>query len=282
MRLYIPCYLVTHHTHPCLSQNIALLPEINCLMHRFFLHPDTFHCSSIILEGSAAHHCVNTLRLQLGEQIIIFNGCGEEAVATIAHIKKDQVMLTAPMNYRFTPRPTTEITLAQAMLKAKNMDWIIQKAVELGTTCIAPLIAERTVVQIDGEVAGYRRQSKWEGIAVEACKQCGQNWLPHILPPVHFKTFIQSAGTEENFLLIASLQSDACRFKDVLASYHQKFHKSPRRITVFVGPEGDFTPEEITLAKRNGCQPITLGSIILRAETAALYCLSILSYELYL
>ncbi|QQY09420.1 MAG: 16S rRNA (uracil(1498)-N(3))-methyltransferase [Candidatus Xiphinematobacter sp.] len=246
-------------------------------MHRFFLPPEIFRHSSPFLTGAEAHHCLSTLRLPVGEQVIIFDGHGSEAKATISCIKKER-MLLSPMSRSFTPRPSIGITLAQAIPKAKNMGRLVQKAVELGVARIAPLISERTVVQMDA-VEGQRKQSRWEKIAIRACEQCGQNWLPHILRPSSLEEFLQSVGTED-FLLIASLQEGACRLKDVLTDCLQKRGQPPERVAIFVGPEGDFTPEEVALARSRGCRPVTLGPSVLRSETAAVYCLSVLSYEL--
>ncbi|ALJ56634.1 Ribosomal RNA small subunit methyltransferase E [Candidatus Xiphinematobacter sp. Idaho Grape] len=246
-------------------------------MHRFFLPPEIFRHSPPSLTGLEAHHCLNTLRLPVGEHVTVFNGRGSEAKVTISCIKKDKVLLSSLTRLSFTPRPPVEITLAQAIPKARSMGWIIQKAVELGAARVAPLISERTVVQIDSR-EGKRKQSRWERIAIRACEQCGRNWLPHILQPSSLEEFLQSIGTKD-FLLIASLQPDACRLKEVLASYLQKYGK-PRHATILVGPEGDFTLGEIALAKGEGCQPVTLGPIVLRTETAAIYCLSVLSHEL--
>jgi 16S rRNA (uracil1498-N3)-methyltransferase len=218
------------------------------------------------------------LRLPVGERVTVFDGRGSEAKVTIACIKKDEVLLSSPARRSFTPRPPVDITLAQAIPKARSMGWLIQKAVELGTARVAPLISERTVVQIDSR-EGKRKQSRWERIAIRACEQCGRNWLPHILQPSSLEEFLQSVGTKD-FLLIASLQPDACGLKEALAGYLQKCGKLLRHATIFVGPEGDFTLGEMALAKSRGCKPVTLGPIVLRTETAALYCLSVLSYEL--
>ncbi len=246
-------------------------------MNRFFLSADNLQKNTPVLKGAEAHHCLNVLRLQTGDRLVAFDGQGNEATATMGSTGKDEVQLHSLLR-SFTPRLPVEMTLAQAIPKAKNIDWIIQKAVELGVTRVAPLISERTVVQIDSESAG-KKQSKWEGIAIEACKQCGQNWLPHILLPTSPKLFLESVASQE-FLLIASLQPDARRLKEVLADYEKEQGNPPTRVTMFVGPEGDFTPAEIALAKSMGCVPITLGPIVLRTETAALYCLSVLSHEL--
>jgi 16S rRNA (uracil1498-N3)-methyltransferase len=160
------------------------------------------------------------------------------------------------------------------------MDLIVQKAVEIGAAEIAPIISDRTIVQIDSETAA-QKQSKWQQIAVEAAKQCGQNWLPHVHAPRKLSELF-TIVTEESFdlRLIGSLQPGAQHLKKILADYSSEHQRGPRTVLMLVGPEGDFTPAELALARHHGCHPITLGPIILRVETAAIYCLSILSYEL--
>ena len=156
----------------------------------------------------------------------------------------------------------------------------MQKAVEVGAAEIAPIISDRTMVQLDSESVVHK-QAKWQQIAIEAAKQCGQNWLPPVHAPRKLTEFF-SIASEQSFdlRLIGSLQPDAQHLKRILETYSSEHGDRPRSVLMLVGPEGDFTPAELALARRQGCQPITLGPIILRVETAAIYCLSILSYEL--
>jgi 16S rRNA (uracil1498-N3)-methyltransferase len=147
--------------------------------------------------------------------------------------------------------------------------------VELGAARIVPLLSDRTIVQIEASEVAKKRE-KWTTIALEACKQCGQNYLPEVATPVSPKNFAEQLD-KTDLHLIASLQPDARPIKTVLAERAQ----TPKRVTIFVGPEGDFTPAEIAMAKSHGCQPVTLGPIILRTETAAIYCLSVLGHELF-
>jgi len=156
------------------------------------------------------------------------------------------------------------------------MDLIVEKATELGAAGIVPLLSERTVVRADADEAIGKRD-KWQRLASEAAKQCGQNWVPDVAKPQTPKEFFQS-GEKFDLMLIASLQPDSRKLKDVLA---ETGAKKFARVLILVGPEGDFTPAEINLAKNAGCRPITLGPIILRTETAAIYCLSVLSHELF-
>ena len=172
------------------------------------------------------------------------------------------------------------------------MELIVQKAVEIGAAAIAPIISDRTVVQVDSESAA-QKQAKWQQIAIEAAKQCGQNWLPRVHVPRKLPEFFDAAtglqsvqtsnsdmATTFDLRLIGSLQPDAQHLKKILADYSNEHPHRPRNVLMLIGPEGDFTPAELALARRHGCRPITLGPIILRVETAAIYCLSILSYEL--
>lgn len=195
------------------------------------------------------------------------------------------------------------------------MDLIVQKAVEIGAVEIFPLLSARTVVQLDRESAAQKAM-KWQSTALEAAKQCGQNWLPHVHEPRTPNDFfrdlesgVSSSGGEAgvspvvspdsvaagkraplspsrtplhfDLRLIGSLQPGAQHLKKILADYAQDHDGArPKRVLMLIGPEGDFTPAEIAVARSHGCAPLTLGPIILRVETAAIYCLSILSYEL--
>jgi 16S rRNA (uracil1498-N3)-methyltransferase len=240
-----------------------------------------------------------------GEKAVLFNGRGREITAEIVDLARDEIRFRK-LHQAETPPLRRRITLGQAIPKGKNMDLIVQKAVEIGASEIAPLISERTIVDIDQKEA-TRKQAKWQQVAIEAAKQCGQNWLPQIDAPRKLKDFfaqfpvetgvspakpwhpqprkgsglsLQKNESQFDFRLIASLQSDAQHLKKILADYQSEHRHLPASVLMLIGPEGDFTPAELALAKSQGCSPITLGPIILRVETAAIYCLSVLSYEL--
>jgi 16S rRNA (uracil1498-N3)-methyltransferase len=135
-------------------------------------------------------------------------------------------------------------------------------------------------VQVDSENV-EQKHSKWQQIAIEAAKQCGQNWLPRVRTPKKLAELFSVASDESfDLRLIGSLQPDAQHLKKILGAHSSEHDDRPRSVLMLVGPEGDFTPAELALARQHGCQPITLGPIILRVETAAIYCLSVLSYEL--
>ncbi len=246
-------------------------------MHRFYVPPENWRPDSPLLTGSEAHHCRDVLRLGSGDKIVLFDGRGRELTAEITSSDSPEISLRKLHEAQTAPL-RCQITLGQAIPKGKNMDLIVQKAVEIGAAEIAPIVSDRTVVRLDEE-SSAAKQAKWQTVAIEAAKQCGQNWLPRIQPPQSLAQFFQQPRRFD-LQLIGSLQSDAVHLKKILAEYSAELGDRPASVLMLVGPEGDFTPAELSLARSHGCRPITLGPIILRVETAAIYCLSVLSYEL--
>ena len=250
-------------------------------MHRFYISPENWNPDTLALTGSEAHHARDVLRMKRGEKLVLFNGGGREITAEIINACSSEIRLRK-LHEAKTPPLRCRIVLGQAIPKGKNMELIVQKAVEIGAAEIAPIISDRTVVQVDFESAA-QKQTKWRQIAIEAAKQCGQNWLPRVRAPRELPEFFDAVEKDNarfDLRLIGSLQPDAQHLKKILADYSSQHEHRPQSVLMLIGPEGDFTPAELALARRHGCRPITLGPIILRVETAAIYCLSVLSYEL--
>jgi len=246
-------------------------------MHRFYVMPENWNADPPVLRESELHHARDVLRLEPGERVVVFNGRGHEIMAEITKVTRKEIQMRKLHETRVPPL-RCEIMLAQAIPKGKNMDLIVQKAVELGAAKIAPIISDRTIVHLQDKEA-VQKQAKWQQVAVEAAKQCGQNWLPTVQIPRKLSDFFDGIAPLR-IRLIGSLQSDAVHLKTVLAEYESEHQSRPTSVLMCIGPEGDFTPAELNLARSHGCRPITLGPIILRVETAAIYCLSVLSYEL--
>jgi len=233
-------------------------------MHRFYVP----NFQSPVLPADETHHCRQVLRLKVGDTVNIFDGRGNEAQCGIAEFGKESIRLDILQQVSTPPLPC-RVTLAQAVPK-KNMDLIVQKATELGVAVIVPVLSERTVVHLDSDT---KKIDRWREIAIESCKQCGNNWLPDIEPPRKAAEFFANTG-KFDLKLIASLQPRSRPLKQLLPD------KPPATVLVLIGPEGDFTPAEIAIAKNSGCLPLSLGPLVLRAETAAIYTLSILHHEL--
>jgi len=235
-------------------------------MPRFFLPPDSW-ADEAWLTGDEAKHLSQVLRIRAGETVTVFDGNGRRAEALVREAGRDRAKLDLGAIVH-TPAPQPLITLALAIPKGKNMDLVVQKAVELGVSAIQPLVTRRTIVQ-----PGDGKAEKWRRVALEACKQCGLDHLPEVAEPLAFGDWLAKRGGR-GLALIASLAPGARPMKDVVRA-----GDGSDAVTVLIGPEGDFTPEETTAALAAGFHPVTLGANVLRAETAALFCLSALRYE---
>jgi 16S rRNA (uracil1498-N3)-methyltransferase len=236
-------------------------------MARFYLPPNVW-LAGPALTGDEARHLSQVLRMKPGDPVVVFDGRGRRAAAEILSVSRDRVPLKLGEILPSRP-PLPAIILAQAVPKGKNMDLIVQKSVELGIAAIQPLVTRYTVVQ-----PGDGKSEKWRRNALEACKQCGQDTLPEIAEPLTFDRWIATQAEAPGLKLIASLAPGARPFRSVLRE-----NPGTTRATLLVGPEGDFSAEETATALTVGFLPISLGSIVLRVETATLFCLSALRYE---
>ncbi len=225
-----------------------------------------------------SHHAVKVLRIGPRERVVVLNGAGDEFLCEVRETDRRKVALKVLQKNRIPPLPC-QVTLAQAVPRGKTMELIVQKATELGAHRIVPILSERTLAQVES-AAALNKIEKWAATAVEAIKQCGSAWLPHIERPLTPQEFLLRAESFD-LALIASLQSDARHPRERFDSFRSEKKRSPGSICVWVGPEGDFTPAEINSVRAAGALPITLGPLVLRSETAAIYCLSVINHELH-
>ena len=247
-------------------------------MHRFYLSPERCRESTLTLEGSEAHHAAQVLRVRAGERVTILDGAGHDFLCEIREVSRKSVAVSVRQK-NFTPPLSCQLTLLQAVPKGKIIETIIQKATELGAARIVPLLSERVTTQLEDDAAADKSE-KWQNVAIEAIKQCGQPWLPRIEAPVAPRDFL-SRAEKFDLPLIASLQPDSRHPREYFQSFFGDEKRLPRTVGIWVGPEGDFTPAELSAIKSAGALPISLGRLVLRCETAAIYCLSILNYELH-
>jgi 16S rRNA (uracil1498-N3)-methyltransferase len=231
-------------------------------MRRFFAEPERCKGSEIELDEKESQHLAQVLRARVGEKVTVLDGVGGIFEGAVAKISKRHVTVAVEGKKR-VPRLPYELILFQAIPKGKIMDWIVQKATELGARKIIPIETERTVVEIEKESAAGKVE-KWRAIAIESIKQCGSPYLPEIAAPISFEKALTTRGKE--FGVLASLHPGAREISEVEL-------KSPCQI--WIGPEGDFTTNEVELLVAGGIQPITLGPLVLRCDTAAICALAL-------
>ena len=224
---------------------------------------------SISLPPVAARH-VQVLRFQPGNVLTLFNGQGEvegEFSVTVQSMGRSDVQVSVG-NFVPTQREASHtVHLAVGMPANERMDWLVEKATELGVASIQPLMTERSVLRLSGERAEKKRLH-WQGIAVAACEQCGRNRVPLILPPASFSDWLKIQNTKDEVRLLLSLQAGTQPF--------MKAAGTSKVMTFLSGPEGGLSLAEESAALAKGFFPVTLGQRVLRSETAPLACLSYL------
>jgi 16S rRNA (uracil1498-N3)-methyltransferase len=246
-------------------------------MHRFYLPPEKCRGNSLRLDEREAHHALHVLRLQRGERVTVLDGVGNEFFCEVENTSKDSLSLSVKEK-KSTLAPPCPITLLVAIPKGKIIEDIIQKSVELGANRIIPLLTERVVSQFDREGAEQKRE-KWQQVAIEAGKQCGARWLPKVETPQTISEFL-ARGEKIELSFVGSLQTERKHPRARFQEFQKQHGRLPRSVGVWIGPEGDFTLTELQAIENSGVRPITLGELTLRVETAVIYCLSILNYEL--
>jgi 16S rRNA (uracil1498-N3)-methyltransferase len=264
--------------------------------HRFYLPPE--HCRGEVLrlEGREAHHALDVLRLRRGDEVIVLDGAGNRFVCHAGDPSRRALTLHVERKLAVAPPPCA-LTLLVGLPKGKIIESLISKAVELGAHRVVPLLTERVVTRLE-EPDRTRKQAHWRQVAVEAIKQCGAAWLPEIEAPIAIQEFFRTAaqapavapssdsrgswpktGTPFELSLVGSLQAERRHPREVFREFEKVHGRLPKTAAVWIGPEGDFTPEELQLIQDAGAQPVSLGPLTLRVETAAIYCLSVLHYE---
>lgn len=223
------------------------------------------------IEGDEVRHIRKVLRLKRGDEIVVFNGSGKEYGGTIVEEGPSSVVITIQNIFSSKTESQLEITLAQSLLKGDKMDYLIQKATELGVKEIIPFFSSRSVPLLE-KSRRLKRYHRWERIAVEASKQCGRGVVLKIEPLQDYSEILRTASPDSLRLIL--WEREGVRLKEALERSKEK-----TKIFFIIGPEGGLSEEEVDQAKRNEFTPVTLGRRILRSETASLCLVSILQYE---
>lgn len=207
---------------------------------------------------------------------MVLDGAGNEFFCEVETASRDSLSLRIRKR-NFAPPLPCSITLFVGIPRGKIIEGIIQKSVELGAHTIVPLLTDRVVTRLDADSAVQKRE-QWQQVAVEAMKQCGAPRLPEIGTPADVGQILAQKERME-LQLVGSLQTDRRHPCDIFREFQRASGRSPQSVAIWIGPEGDFTPDELRAIQKNGARPISLGRLVLRVETAAIYCLSILNYE---
>jgi len=242
---------------------------------RCYIPPTDWLLGEVRLTPEESHHLTHVLRAREGQTVMVFDGQGRVGEAEVLQARSKSGALVQLRNEKAVPRPRVRLQLVQALIRGSKMDLIVQKATELGVAVIAPVETERAVVRCrPGKEED--RVRRWWTVAVNAAKQCGTPWLPELLAPVSLEERVaQDAGAD--LALLCSLAPGVKPLRDVLRGADLG---STGRIDIYVGPEGDFTDAELSAITSAGATPVSLGNLTLRAETAALFAISAVSYEL--
>jgi len=240
-------------------------------MARFYLPQPRIENGMLRIEGGEVRHIRRVLRLKAGDEIVVFNGSGKECEGKIVEEGSTSVVIAIRNIFSSIRESPLEIILAQSLLKGEKMEYVIQKATELGIKEIIPFFSSRSVPLLE-KSKRLTRHRRWERIATEASKQCGRGVFPKINPLQDYSEMLQN--TSPDFLRLIFWEEGGRRLKEVLKESREK-----TKIFFIVGPEGGLSQEEVGYAKEKGFIPVTLGKRILRSETASLCFLSILQYE---
>jgi 16S rRNA (uracil1498-N3)-methyltransferase len=220
----------------------------------------------LVVAGSAANHIARVLRLRSGDALIVFDGSGGEFSARVEEFRKEAVVVSVEEHRTLDRESPLSLTLAQGVSRGERMDWIIQKATELGASRIVPVFTKRSVVRLDDKQA-ERKLQHWRAIAVSACEQCGRNRLPDVATPVDFFDVLPAGCSPGETRLLLSPTGDL-RIDDL--------EDVGKGITVLIGPEGGLEDVEHEAAIAAGFKAVRMGPRVLRTETAAIAALTII------
>ena len=239
-------------------------------MRRVLIPPEAVQGRRVTIDNpSTLHHLRHVLRLKAGDRLECFDGCGRVYRGSIIRSTRREFLIESERESTASV-PLLRITLAQSLIRPERFEWILQKATELGAERILPTMTSRTTVRLS-QGQGRLRIARWRRIVEAAATQCGRATLPLLEDPQPFERVLGHLGGQEGLLL--TLTEDGASLAEWL-----RWLQPPAAVMVLIGPEGDFSPEEVARARRHGAHPVRLGSSILRSETAALATLAILQH----
>jgi 16S rRNA (uracil1498-N3)-methyltransferase len=253
-------------------------------MHRFFVPPEVVSQAAVRITGGLVHQIHRVLRLSPGEQIVLLDNSGWEYRVDLRQVTEKAVTGEVVGRSVKANEPRTKITLYQSVLKGNRFEWALQKGTELGVSEFVPVIASRCILQnlADAEA----KFPRWQRVILEAAEQSERAKFPALLPALMFNAACERAGAGRGLSLIPWEEETAFSLKWMLRPNGANGANGafggerPFSVSLFIGPEGGFTTEEISVAEDYGIRPVTLGPRIMRAETAAIVAAAAVFYEL--
>jgi 16S rRNA (uracil1498-N3)-methyltransferase len=239
---------------------------------RFFISSTQVSGSAIMIVGEDVRHIAMVMRMKAGDKLLLCDGKGSEFTVKIADIGRSEIK-TEIMSQSQKELPNIRITLGQGLPKADKMDFIVQKATELGVSSIVPVVTARTIIKIKNE---EKRLVRWQKIAREAAMQSSRTDIPQVAGLRTFSDFIETLDVGSRPLLLLPWEEGTEPIKNIL---RQK--PEVRDIIVLIGPEGGFSAAEAMVAQDKGFHQVSLGPNILRTETASMAVLSVIRYEYF-
>ncbi|UKS30366.1 16S rRNA (uracil(1498)-N(3))-methyltransferase [Paenibacillus sp. HWE-109] len=249
-------------------------------MQRYFLPPEQFHLTTqtVTIEGDDAHHLARVMRAEIGDKVICSNGVDREVLVRIAELDKGRVTAEIVEELTMDAEAAVQVWIAQSLPKGDKMEVIIQKGTEIGAARFLPFLSDRTIVQYDAKKEA-KRSERWQKIAKEAAEQAHRNRVPQVESVHSWKQLLQRAK-EADVAWICYEKEDGQQLRPAIQqALAQGKLGAGQQVVIAVGPEGGFTEQEIVQAEEAGFQSVSLGSRILRTETAAMVGLTCLFYE---
>ena len=243
-------------------------------MPRFFVDPSQVEGDRIIIRGGDVNHIRNVLRMRTADGLSVSDGQGRDYYCHIEQMDPEKICLRIDNSWDSYVDLPVRLTLFQGIPKGDKMDWIVQKAVELGAHAVVPFSAKRSIVKLD-EKKAKKKQERWQAIAKGAAEQSGRSRIPEVRQVTTFAGALDAASDLDVILIPYELEDGMEKTARTIENI-----APGQSVGIFIGPEGGFEETEVEQAKERGAQPVTLGKRILRTETAGLTTLSILMYHL--
>ena len=220
-------------------------------------------------EAAAIHHLVHVLRIRPGDAVECIDGTGRRYDTRLSR-RSNHELLFDILRMSEEPAAGLSLWLVHALIRPERFDWLVQKATELGVARLSPVVTDRAIVRIPADGAAGK-VARWQRIAREAAQQCGRASLPQIDPPAAFADVLRRLP-ETGLILLPTLAAQTEPLRNALN------RSIPSSVVLCIGPEGDFTADEVAMARRHGALPVSLGRRILRSETAAVAVAAILQH----